>query len=163
MKSIRRYALAIVALSLLSSSSRSGALDLRGGSPDRGLGLGVILGEPTGFSLKYWLSDVSAVDAAVGWSFDGETDFHVHGDYLHHLFDLFPVKGRRLPLYFGGGLRYKHRDGREDLFGFRGVVGVSYLVPDIPLDIFLEAGPILDVTPDFEVRHTVGIGARYWF
>jgi hypothetical protein len=68
-----------------------------------------------------------------------------------------------LPLYFGGGLRYKLRDGRDDLFGIRAVAGLSYHFDDLPIDIFFEAGPILDVAPDVDVRYTVGIGARYWF
>jgi hypothetical protein len=133
------------------------------GRPDSGLGAGVMLGEPTGVSLKYWLSETSAIDGVIGWSFSDRDDFQVHSDYLYHLFDVIPIESGRLPLYFGGGLRYKLRDGRDDLFGIRAVAGLSYHFDDLPIDIFFEAGPILDVAPDVDVRYTVGIGARYWF
>jgi hypothetical protein len=161
MKSLHRFTLGLLlSASLAIGSAR--ATDL-GSSPDSGFGAGVMIGEPTGISLKYWLSENSAVDGVVGWSFDHDPDFHVHADYLYHLFDLIPVEVNRLPLYFGGGVRYKLRDGKDDLFGFRGVVGVSYLFDDLPIDIFVEAGPILDVAPEVKARYTIGIGARFWF
>ena len=47
-----------------------------------GLGVGVILGEPTGISLKAWTSDKHAVDAAVAWSFSENDSFQFHADYL---------------------------------------------------------------------------------
>jgi hypothetical protein len=122
-----------------------------------------MLGEPTGVSMKYWISEKSAVDGVVGWSFIDDTNFHVHADYLYHLFDLIPVDEGRLPLYFGGGVRYKLRDNKDDLFGFRGVVGVSYMFEDLPIDIFGEAGPIIDIVPDAKAHFSVGIGARFWF
>ncbi len=33
-------------------------------------GAGIILGEPTGVSLKYWLNDTMAIDGAIGASFN---------------------------------------------------------------------------------------------
>ena len=35
---------------------------------DSGFGVGAIFGEPTGLSLKSWLSSKNAIDAAVAWS-----------------------------------------------------------------------------------------------
>ena len=34
---------------------------------------------------------------------------------------------------------------------------------DIPLDIFVEVGPVIDFTPKLQGGVTGGIGARYWF
>lgn len=133
------------------------------GPDSRRFGVGLMLGEPSGASFKYWLSDRGALDAGVGWSFDDHEDFHIHADYLYHLFDLIPVDQGQLPVYFGGGLRVKFRDNREDLFGIRAVAGLAYMFEDKPIDIFFEAGPVFDVTPDFEIRFTAAIGARYWF
>jgi hypothetical protein len=121
------------------------------------------LGEPTGVSLKYWLSERSTIDGAVGWSFVDDTNLHLHVNYLYHLFELIPVEEGRLPLYFGGGLRSKARDDKDDLLGIRGVVGVSYMFEDLPVDIFGELGPIVDVVPDVKAHFNVGIGARFWF
>jgi len=133
------------------------------GPDGRRFGVGLMLGEPAGASFKYWLSERSALDAGVGWSFNDHDDFHIHADYLYHLFDLIPVDQGQLPVYFGGGLRVKFREHREDQFGIRAVAGLAYLFEDKPIDIFFEAGPVFDVTPDFEVRFTAAIGARYWF
>jgi len=51
------------------------ALPLRGGSYD--FGLGIILGEPTGITFKYWASDKAAFDGALAWSFSKEDKFHI--------------------------------------------------------------------------------------
>ncbi len=51
---------------------------------DRGFGLGVILGEPTGLSGKYWTSSTNAIDGGLAWSFRHAGFFHVHADYLWH-------------------------------------------------------------------------------
>mgnify|MGYP000674034767 CR=1 FL=1 len=39
-------------------------------SQNKGIGAGVILGEPTAISAKFWLGENNAVDAALGYSFD---------------------------------------------------------------------------------------------
>ena len=66
-----------------------GALGVLGGTVDdawaqEGLGLGIILGEPTGISFKSWLSTTTAFDMAAAWSFVDEDALHLHGDYLVH-------------------------------------------------------------------------------
>jgi hypothetical protein len=133
------------------------------GAADRKFGVGLMLGEPTGASLKYWLNDTLAIDGGMGWSFHHEDNLHLHADVLWHKFDLFHVEGGQLPLYFGVGPRLKLRDNREDRFGIRGPVGVSYMFDDLPVDIFLEVAPVIDFTPKTRLEFTAGIGARYWF
>lgn len=122
-----------------------------------------MLGEPTGASLKYWLSDVSAIDGVVGISLDDHNDFTAHADYLYHFNDLIQFSENQMSVYVGGGPRFQARDRRDDLFGVRAVGGVAYIFDDIPVDVFFEAGPVFDLTPDFEVRYTIGVGARFWF
>jgi hypothetical protein len=128
-----------------------------------GFGAGVMIGEPTGVSLKYWLDERSAIDGVVGWSFEGRDDLHLHADYLYHIFDLVDVGRDRFAVYFGGGLRYKLVEHRSDWFGLRGVGGVSYAFREIPVDVFLELGPVFDVTPDRRLTLGAGVGARFWF
>jgi hypothetical protein len=130
---------------------------------DRRFGAGVILGEPIGASLKYWLSEQVALDGAVAWSLWNENNFEFHTDVLFHKFDWIPVSRGRLPFYFGGGIRLKLQDNDDDRFGVRGPVGLSYLFEDLPLDIFVEVGPVIDFTPKTRGGVTGGVGARYWF
>lgn len=126
-------------------------------------GAGLIVGEPTGLSAKYFLTESVAIDGAFGWAFRDETDLHLHGDILWHKFDLFDVSGGSLPLYFGVGGRVKFIDNRDDRAGIRFPVGVSYMFDNIPVDIFAEVAPIIDFTPETRGGITGGIGARYWF
>src|SRR5689334_8971191 len=93
-------------------------------------GVGVILGEPTGISAKFWLDKTEAIDAAAAWSFGNQDSLQLHANYLLHRYDAFfgidPQYGK-LPLYFGLGLRYKSgENGGDDRFGVRVPIGVTY-------------------------------------
>jgi hypothetical protein len=133
------------------------------GSADQGFGAGAIFGEPTGVNLKYWIDRRSAVDAIVGSSFDGRCNLYLQSQYLYHWFDVIDPGHDRIAIYAGGGARYQWLDHRSDRFGLRGVGGLTYLLHNAPVDIFVEVGPIFDLTPDRKVRFGGGIGARYWF
>jgi hypothetical protein len=71
------------------------------------------------------------------------------------------VNKGKLPLYFGIGFRI--RIGDEDRIGIRIPVGICYLFEQSPLDIFLELGPVLDLTPATKLRVTSSVGIRYFF
>ena len=58
-----------------------------------GIGLGVILGEPTGFTFKTWTSRNTAVDAAAAWSFSENGSFQLHADYLINPFAMPKPRG----------------------------------------------------------------------
>ena len=142
-------------------------------APRDGMGIGVIVGEPTGISLKKWIGDDRALDAGIAWSFSENDSLHLHADYLFHRFDLMSgpeVKGQ-LPLYFGIGARVKLKEenngrGRNDgdaLVGVRVPLGISYLFADAPFDLFAEIVPVLDVAPDTDFDLNAAIGARFYF
>jgi len=126
-------------------------------------GAGVLAGEPTGLSLKYWLSDRFALDGGAGYSFEGGDSFQLHSDVLMHKFDLFQMERGELPLYFGVGGRLKFPEHGDNVAGVRFPVGVAYLFPDSPLELFAEVAPIIDVAPVSELRWNGGIGIRYYF
>ena len=126
-------------------------------------GLGIVVGEPTGLNAKYFFDKKNAVDATVGWSFSGDNDFYIGADYLHHIYSLIKVSKGELPLYFGVGGRVIFRENRSDKFGVRVPVGLNYLFADLPIDLFAEIVPVLDLTPDTELDLEAGIGARFYF
>jgi hypothetical protein len=125
-------------------------------------GAGLMLGEPTGPSLKYFLNENNAIDAGIGWSFANNDDLHIHSDYLWHNYDwLRDVADGRLPVYYGVGGRVKF--GSDTRVGVRGPIGISYMLEDIPVEVFGEVGPVLDFTPGLRLGFTAAIGARFWF
>jgi len=134
--------------------------------PEKRFGAGIYLGEPVGATVKYWLNDTMALDGAAGLSSHSHSTLYVHGDVLWHkfnLFDISPAPGR-LPLYFGVGGLVRLRDhGRRDTLGVRVPIGVSYIFDNLPIDVFAEIGPAIDVHPTFRGELTGGIGARFWF
>jgi hypothetical protein len=128
---------------------------------DHGLGLGILLGEPTGLSGKAWVSEKNAVDAGMAWSFRSSGFFHVHADYLWH-FPLRDAEVQRFTAYAGVGGRLGIRS-RDALLGVRIVGGLAYWPRGTPLDLFVEVAPILDLTPATEMSANGGIGIRFFF
>lgn len=137
---------------------------------DRGFGIGIILGEPTGISAKTWLGHLSALDFAVAWSFEGRNSLTLHADYLNHNFRLIKVDKGQLPFYYGIGGRIKFRDddnlpGQNDdtRLGVRIPVGLTYMFENVNLDLFVEIVPLLELVPETDFDLNAAIGVRYFF
>jgi hypothetical protein len=130
------------------------------GAQSSGFGVGIMIGEPTGISLKNWVSKSNAWDAGVAWGFGKEGAFHLHGDYLWHKYDLIKVDKGALPLYYGVGARLLFSNDTH--FGIRGVIGLDYLFDGLPLDIFLEIVPIFDLAPGTGFSFNGALGVRYF-
>jgi hypothetical protein len=139
-----------------------------------GVGVGAIVGEPTGISAKKWISGTRAVDMAAAWSFSGTDSFQFHGDYLFHDFSLIRPEGMkgRLPVYTGIGMRLKLKDSNGDsngrnahdnVVGVRVPLGVTYLFENAPVDLFTEIVPIMEVAPDTDFDISAAFGARFYF
>ena len=132
-------------------------------------GVGLILGEPTGLSSKLWLDAErkTAVDMAAAWSLSGDNDFHFHGDYLFHqyswLHDALNIQHGKLPVYFGLGGRVRVRENRDDDVGIRIPIGVSYIFDQMPVDVFAEIVPVVDIAPDTDGDLAGGVGVRFYF
>ena len=137
---------------------------------EEGLGVGVIVGEPTGISLKKWIGADRAIDGAAAWSLSGNNSLQLHADYLFHDFGLL-IPGNingKLPVYVGIGGRILIDDNSHDhhndtVVGVRVPFGISYLMAKAPVEIFLEIVPILDVVPSTELDLNAAIGARFYF
>jgi len=128
------------------------------------LGVGVILGEPTGLSAKKWLSSEHAIDAALAWSFSHDTRIQVHGDYLYHRSRAFATEGTSgtIPFYFGIGGRMVLGGDDDANIGARFPVGLGKTLRSAPIELFLEIVPILDLAPDTEFDLNGAVGVRYY-
>jgi hypothetical protein len=135
------------------------------------LGVGVIVGEPTGISFKSWTGTGHAIDGAAAWSFSEDDEFQFHIDYLFHNYDFFHAEDLdgRLPVYFGVGGRTKfeensmRRDNDDTILGVRLPLGVAYHPSGPRLDFFVEIVPTLDFAPDTDFELDAGIGMRFYF
>ncbi|MDD8019918.1 MAG: hypothetical protein PHU81_01860 [Acidobacteriota bacterium] len=123
------------------------------------LGLGIILGEPTGVIAKYWTGSRTAFDIAGSWSFSGENAFHLHADYLLHSF--IKVEAGKLAVYYGIGARLNLQDDAR--FGAKIPLGLSYMFENSPLEVFFEISPVMDLIPDTKLRLLGFVGVRYFF
>ncbi len=124
-------------------------------------GLGLILGEPTGLTLKQGLGGAFAVDFAVGWSFRGGGALDLHADGLVHPFQLLREGQGRLVAYFGLGPRIVAR--HDVAFAARIPVGLSALFDRSSLELFVELVPELVLYPGTDVILEGGIGLRIYF
>ena len=131
-------------------------------SQREGFGAGIIIGEPTGISLKGWTSADNAIDAGLAWSFERQGSVHIHADYLWHSFHVFQTR-ELIPLYYGIGGRIETGRREDARVGVRMVIGVAYLSRTAPFDVFLEVAPILDLAPATDLDVNAGLGARFWF
>jgi hypothetical protein len=158
-------------MAIAMASASSDALAARGN-----LGVGIVLGEPSGLSAKYWLRSRDAVDFGLAYSFDDF--FAVFSDYLFH----FPgVFGRNAPAaqitpYLGVGAilladtadgrtngRFFTNDGSSVGLGLRIPLGVEWRPSYPPLGIFLELVPGLGIIPSTFGFLEAGIGGRFYF
>ena len=146
-----------IAVIAILCSSNTTALAQKSGN-----GIGIIIGEPTGFDGKFWLTEKTAIDGALAWSFVRGNSFHIHADYLIHTSDAIKTE-EPLEVYYGIGGRLKTSGDDGARLGLRGVAGLDYFLRDAPVDFFFELAPIMDVTPATELTFNGGIGVRWFF
>jgi len=134
-------------------------------------GLGLTLGQPSGLTLKHWLSSSKALDFRIGEGNVGS--IALQGDYVT-TFHSFKSKDVFLPLYIGGGLgvgfgdahNRKYHYYRYDGPGFtlRMPVGITCIFLRAPFDAFLELTPHLLFAHDHaHFGFAWSIGGRYYF
>jgi hypothetical protein len=156
---MKKIALIIIALAAL-----AGLAQAQAGRSGGNTGIGIIFGEPTGVSFKFWTGRTVAIDAAAAWSFVDGSSFQLHGDLLFHSFDLFQVEKGRMALYYGFGGRFKTKDANDKArLSFRVPLGISYEFERAPIEMFVEIAPMLDLVPKTEGAIGGGIGFRYYF
>lgn len=151
------------------------ALTLTSQAQSGKLGGGVILGDPTGLSGKYFMGN-DAVDVGLAY---GSHEFILYGDYLRH----FPgVLGKEnafiaaLNPYVGLGPVFAFGDNDKDhshhfindddddfAFGGRIPVGVEWKAREIPIGVSLEIVPGLVIIPETDAFVQGGLAVRYYF
>ena len=128
-------------------------------SQGKGFGLGIIIGEPTGLSAKYWTSSTNAFDFGLGYSFSPKNSrLHLHADYLFH--SSLTNTSEKFYLYYGPGVRIKTREDDDSVLGIRGALGITWVPRNTPLDFFFEVVPVFTLIPATSFDINAGLGAR---
>jgi len=144
---------------------------------DKPTGIGVVLGEPTGFTLKEWIAPRQAIDLGLAFSFDNYVS--VYSDYLFHFPEAFgnstaflrslqPYVGIGGELFLSGNsnrakTEYYNSPGSSVGFAIRIPLGAECLVPGAPIGVFAELVPGVGIVPGTFSFLQGGVGARYYF
>lgn len=119
--------------------------------------LGVIIGEPTGLSAKFWTSGNTAVDLGVAWSLGESGNMHLHSNYLWHFWSQGGVG-----FYTGLGGRILFDDDTQ--FAARIPIGLQFNIAR-RLGLFFELAPTLPIIPEtrssFDINGGAGIRFRF--
>lgn len=150
------FAIAFLVISVTFSDTAKAQANTNG---NQNFGIGLMLGEPTGVSIKSWFGHRSAFDIGAAWSLSGRNEaVHLHADYLfHNWFN----DAENLAFYYGIGGRVIFSG--EGTAGVRVPLGLNYVFESVPFDLFVEAVPIIDVSPDVEFAGNGAFGIRYYF
>ena len=137
--------------------------------PATGFGVGAVVGTPSGLAISWRPNPSRAIQAATGFS-GQQGRFALNADFVQTVWVLFNEDDSWiLPLYVGGGLRYRalsgspdQREADQDGIGLRAPIGMRIYPEDIRLDIFAEVAPALHLRPEPTFAFDVGIGVRLW-
>ncbi|MEZ4404525.1 MAG: hypothetical protein R3B06_31180 [Kofleriaceae bacterium] len=139
---------------------------------NKGFGLGLMIGAPSGLSGKYFYAADKAFDFGIGGIryYRNRSGLHLHADHLWHPVSLVSNADFELPLYLGVGVRvfdFNDDNNKGDAIGLRVPVGLAFDLNKTPIDIFVELAFVADFfvnyTDDFGTDLSGAIGFRYYF
>jgi hypothetical protein len=141
------------------------AVSMAHGQEGGRLGMGLVMGNPTGIAWKYRMDQVNAVDGSIGFSPYDRFRFNV--DYLWHSR---PFKEQNLAIHYGPGVAFGVANSASAPFpgsgsgnagfGVRGLVGLTYAINNSPVDIFFELAPLVVLVPGPASGIDLGFGLR---
>ncbi len=137
--------------------------DKSSSSSSRTFGLGVVVAGPTGLTAEYIYAKNRDVALDVGW---GDDYLHLNLDHHWNRIDLIKADGIPINIYYGIGARvisYQGRDDREQEVGVRVPVGVQHIFREVPIQIFFELAPAINIVPRTDFIIDIALGARYFF
>ena len=143
-------------LFIFSQSNYSTAIGIKGGYPSYG-----------SLNIKHRLNSIQAIEGSIGGSAIG------NGIILEGLYEFnSPLKEKWLEWYYGGGLILgfiktvegsNFEENNYLLSGIKSVIGIEYTFKDFPLNIAIDTGPVLVITPSFSFTWAGALSIRYCF
>lgn len=125
------------------------------------MGVGLIIGKPTGITGKGWVTTSGAIHVGIGWpSLDSHGGTALSAEYLWHS-HVFRSR-ERFPIFYGVGGFFGVAGG-TDIIAARGVLGIAWWPRSSNFDIFLQLMPALYFEPTSEFDFDFALGVRYFF
>jgi len=140
----------------------------------RKTGFGIVLGEPTGLTIKTAWSKQTDLSASLGSSYFGAlrigVDWTWNFDAFHDpTVHLYIGPGIALGIGGGSGILYRsvkgdyyYRASGETGLGIRGVIGTSGMFKDEPFEFFMELGPMIGLVPAIGSSFDLALGVRFY-
>lgn len=133
-----------------------------------GIGVGAMLGLPTGLSLAFKpkLEGFSAA-GTVGWEASTGT-FALGADVIYTLSTLHSpeIEDFSFPIYVGLGPRFRlgppHSAYAPPVAALRVPLGMSFYHEGVPLEAFLEGAPGLGIYPRVQATFDIVLGGRFY-
>lgn len=133
------------------------------------LGFGLIVGEPTGITLKSrtgssndWIFNLGLKSHYGGVRFDGIYTFNFPQAFNSRDFELYAGVGAVIGLGDGDGF-FKEKHKRDDDLGLgvKGLMGVNFK-PSKKFEVFLELGPLVGITNGVGADIEGALGFRFY-
>jgi len=144
-------------------------LSLHAFSQTEGIGIGAAIGSNIDFTAKMWTGEKTALAAAAGFGWGSYGGLHLSVDFLYHGWS-FDVGQDMMKIYFGGGLGIgtylgSYYYSSNFFMTLRPPVGVGYYFHSMPLELFAEFVPGVDLFGPWGVRFrdVEVVGARWYF
>ena len=166
-----------LALSLLAVPAFA---DVAGGSSvspgGKGIGIGIEVGAPTSIDIKLMVGNSEGIVIGVGGGIWYDESLALHLDYLWHPL-VAHFDGGTLSGYIGVGgwasvgvdgahIGYYqpfYRGAQPVALGLRVPFGISLAFNTVPIELFAELVPAVEVFPGIGVFGQGGLGARFYF
>lgn len=144
-------------------------------SPDevRQFGVGFAVGAPSGLSGKMYLPNnrTSLEDSVLAFQFTVGGDLGQVGDAAMCLDLVYQVDamnsiddGYLVSPYFGAGLNFSANVlNKSFALGPRGIAGVTVVVPNMPVELYVESNPTIIIYDVISWSFDGAFGARYFF
>ena len=127
-------------------------------------GIGLALGEPSGFSIKKFNNNSEAIQYTLGYStIKGREGINIGADFLLHNYDFITAEKGKIPFYYGAGVHLKSYNSEGNQIYARVPLGLAYEVKDLPMDVFFEFAPGIAVIPEPALVTNFAIGGRFYF
>jgi hypothetical protein len=129
------------------------------GLGSKGLGVGMIVGQPSGIMVVASPHERLLLDVGAAWSWNDWLIILADCKFTDYL----TPSSLHLTGYYGLGVYGGSSDAHQGVFGLRVPLGISYRVPYTSLEFFGELVPGLEMFPETRARLQAGLGILLWF